>query len=816
MTDANPDQEPSEKIDRTTSIHPQKASEAQKEIKGHRSMGDTQLYLDEATGVINSIGTVDRYRILQKIGQGGFGAVYWAEDTVGKIHVAVKVLPPLVSHNHEELEGVQENFSIVSRVHHQNIANLLHLHEVKNCDAKADSVLGLVKGDFLMVMEYVPGVTLSKYRKSSPEKRVTADEAILICSKIADALDYAHSKKIVHRDIKSSNVMITPDNEIKVLDFGIAAEIRSSLSRVSTESPGISGTYPYMSPEQWRGEPQDGRADQYSLAVLFYELVNEEVPFASLFSTNDVRLMRDAVENNKPKSLSELSSGQNKALLRALSKKQADRFPTCGDFVSALKYDKMSILGLNWPVYLSIFAAILGIGLGIFFMLNRPQEVSVSTANAPSPSQSQQKESNSVRDPSESPKSPPSPDEDLEITETESIHPTSLSEDFSESVTPIKQEAELKWQKVMTISRDQNFGETLDELKIQLHSANSLFDAKNYSEALKIYRNFLNDCTRIQFLDKKRDEAAEHRMGVIAEKQLADKANTSADASDLWQRSEFLLKSGDKSFANSDFKKAIQIWEQAKGEYQKAVVYASEIRALRKAKSGYHEVLSKTDARIVKEFGGDYWRRAAKIVRKAEKFERIGRFNAAAKEWNQAADALPETIRYSNKMSHTAKANIAKKSRDWQLVLQHAKGALKIDSGFNPAKELANEAKEQLKPKLQIISIIDGQEVDGAEIYVNGVEMEDKTPATFSLDEGKGHQIKVSFKSRNGIHYRPFEKHVDLEVGSTQVLSATLIESKQVIFGQARTVPGLGIELIPIEAGNFQMGDSKFEKEEGL
>ena len=164
---------------------------------------------------------------------------------------------------------------------HPNIANVKYLHRVEAADAAAQSALTISSGDYLVVMEYVPGSTLSAWRHVFPHRQVPVEQADPICAQIAAALDFAHGRKIIHRDIKPSNVM--PGASVKVLDFGLAAEIRSSMSRVSQVQGDTSGTRPYMVPEQWAGRKQGAATDQYALAVLFYELVSGAVPFASAF-----------------------------------------------------------------------------------------------------------------------------------------------------------------------------------------------------------------------------------------------------------------------------------------------------------------------------------------------------------------------------------------------------------------------------------------------------------------------------------------------------------------------------------------------------
>jgi formylglycine-generating enzyme required for sulfatase activity len=285
-------------------------------------------------------GRVDRYVLQRKLGAGGFGAVYLAEDTEAGIQVAMKTLPGQIASSPDELERMRGNFALVQKLHHPNIAALQHLHKVEVVDAAASQALQVLAGDYLLVMEYAQGSTLSAWRALFPGRKVPVEQALQICRQIAAALDYAHAEKIVHRDIKPANVMVNGSGEdlrIKVLDFGLAAEIRSSLSRVSKEIGDTSGTRPYMSPEQWSGRRQGAAADQYSLAVLFYELVSGAVPFASAFETNDPIVMLNAGTNLIPETLPELSKHQNAVLLRALAKDPSERFASCRDFITALE-----------------------------------------------------------------------------------------------------------------------------------------------------------------------------------------------------------------------------------------------------------------------------------------------------------------------------------------------------------------------------------------------------------------------------------------------------------------------------------------------
>ncbi len=295
-------------------------------------------------GAADALARLGQYDVLRKLGGGGFGVVYLAKDTVSGVEVAIKTLHPLLKSNPEEMEKLKVKFALVSRLHHPNIAVPLTLYLVPDAsyfDESTKQELSVFDRDFVMVMNYAPGVPLSQWRKQFPGGIVPVDKALEIMRQIASALDYAHGEKIIHRDIKPANVMVETDTQTgrikaRVLDFGLAAEIRASMSRVSQEKWSTSGTRPYMAPEQWTGKRQGAATDQYALACLFHELVSGAVPFAGVFETGDPDAMIYTVRNEEPETLEELSTDQNAALLRALSKKADERWPSCAAFVGAL------------------------------------------------------------------------------------------------------------------------------------------------------------------------------------------------------------------------------------------------------------------------------------------------------------------------------------------------------------------------------------------------------------------------------------------------------------------------------------------------
>ncbi len=214
--------------------------------------------------------TISHYRILQKLGAGGMGEVYLAEDTQLGRRVAIKLLPTeTISDEHARKRLVREARA-AAMLDHPNICSV---YEVGEADGRS-----------FIAMQYIEGETLDAKLKRKP---LELKESLKIASQVADALAEAHAQGIIHRDIKPQNIMITARGQVKVMDFGLASVIAGATdSAAETQSmlttPGsVIGTVPYMSPEQVRGEVLDGRSDIFSFGVVFYEMLSGRQPFAS-------------------------------------------------------------------------------------------------------------------------------------------------------------------------------------------------------------------------------------------------------------------------------------------------------------------------------------------------------------------------------------------------------------------------------------------------------------------------------------------------------------------------------------------------------
>ena len=190
------------------------------------------------------------------------GIVYKAYQTSLNREVALKTLPPALSIDKNLVDRFHREAESAARLSHPNIVQIFDINEVD--------------GIHFFAMEYLKGQTLTQ--KMEKEAPLPVKEAIMIASAVADALDYSHTEGIIHRDIKPGNIMISPHGHVKVTDFGLARMMESSrLTLTGT----IIGTPEYMSPEQARGDPLDGRSDLYSLGIVFYEVLTGKLPFTA-------------------------------------------------------------------------------------------------------------------------------------------------------------------------------------------------------------------------------------------------------------------------------------------------------------------------------------------------------------------------------------------------------------------------------------------------------------------------------------------------------------------------------------------------------
>jgi serine/threonine-protein kinase len=265
---------------------------------------------------------IGRYKIVRELGRGAMGVVYHAIDpNIGR-PVAIKTIQLGVVRNPEEQKRLRERLFREAR----SAGILSHPGIVTIYDVEQQDDLAYI------AMEYVDGPTLDDLL-SGPQP-LTGEQMFGILAQTATALDYAHQKGIVHRDIKPANIMIAADGTAKIADFGIA---KVTASEQFTMTGSIVGTPHYMSPEQVQGQAVDGRSDQFSLAVVAYEMLTGEKPYTGEHLTTVV--YKIVAEEPAPPHRwnATLSAAIENALRQGLAKKPEARFRTCSEFVEALE-----------------------------------------------------------------------------------------------------------------------------------------------------------------------------------------------------------------------------------------------------------------------------------------------------------------------------------------------------------------------------------------------------------------------------------------------------------------------------------------------
>jgi len=268
--------------------------------------------------------TIAHYRILEKLGSGGMGIVYKAEDIALGRHVALKFLPDAFTTDPERLARFEREAKLLASLNHSNIAAIYGLEQTE--------------GKRFLVLEFVEGETLAqKLGKCA----LPLDEALALCRQITEALEAAHEKGVIHRDLKPANVMITAEDKVKVLDFGLAKaladetqNIDSSHSPTITEAmtrPGVVlGTAAYMSPEQAKGKSVDRRADIWAFGCILYECLSRKRAFVGETVTETLA----AILRGEPdwQALpSTIPPGIRFVLRRCLEKDMSQRFHDAAD-----------------------------------------------------------------------------------------------------------------------------------------------------------------------------------------------------------------------------------------------------------------------------------------------------------------------------------------------------------------------------------------------------------------------------------------------------------------------------------------------------
>jgi len=265
--------------------------------------------------MINKI--ISHYKILEKLGEGGMGVVYKAQDTKLKRIVALKFLTPQALGNKEERIRFFNEAQTAALLDHPNICTIYEIDEVND--------------QIFIATAYVEGESLKQKLESGPLK---LEEALKIAIQVAEGLKEAHDKDIVHRDIKSANIMVTNKGQAKIMDFGLA---KSTVGIPETKTEVTMGTVAYMSPEQASGEDADQRTDIWSLGVVLYEMLSGQLPFKGDYN----QALMYSILNQKPESIKTLRSNVplelEQIINKALGKSPDSRYQSAKEICIELK-----------------------------------------------------------------------------------------------------------------------------------------------------------------------------------------------------------------------------------------------------------------------------------------------------------------------------------------------------------------------------------------------------------------------------------------------------------------------------------------------
>ena len=269
------------------------------------------------------------YKVVRKLGEGGMSYVYEATDIVSGDHVAVKIMTPKLAQDRTAADRLRREAGLAMRLKHPNVCPILRLGETP-------------EGLIYLVMPLLRGELLSD--KEVREGAIPIAVGVPLMRQVCEGLQYAHDLQIVHRDLKPENIFVEPQTDggllAKVMDFGLAKERRAEPGMAKLTATGIIlGTPEFMSPEQIRGKPLDGRSDIYALGLVAYEMFTTKLPFEGKTAQDLMiaRLRGQPVPLRRSRPDLNFTPAFEKALMKAIETEPGDRYASALDFARSLE-----------------------------------------------------------------------------------------------------------------------------------------------------------------------------------------------------------------------------------------------------------------------------------------------------------------------------------------------------------------------------------------------------------------------------------------------------------------------------------------------
>ncbi len=652
---------------RTSAGNAEENPSAEKGTSMDKSIGDgpTMRPKDERGRGAFAPGDViaGRYVVERMLGEGGMGIVYQCLDKVGGVSVAVKCLPPEVSRNADEMDDIRANYRLVADLHHPNIAGVRTLELDESTD------------DYYLVMDLARGTSLKRWMRRNPQATMEAKLAIL--RQVAAALDYAHAQKVIHRDVKPENVMVDDEGIVKVLDFGLAAQIRSSQSRTSAAVTSRGGTPGYKSPEQWRGKPQREPADVYSFGVMAYWMFAGELPFDG----DDPVVLGHAVLTEPVEPIAGLPARMNAALAKALAKQPEERFTSCGAVVDALEgkieFSRVEHVervdgddftqrrgeaeaqsgrarspsgpqpGGPRPVaavkgWLSVAALVLVVAGGIMWHGHRQRQHDearrqariVAEQKAEAERLAAERKAQEVAARRLADEERKAKEEAERRRKAEEDARLAAERKAKDAATEIRIEAKVQQGKVARISDGDGFKARKDALEDVFLRAEAFYDekARRWSEAGALYRDYIEQSKSVITLDGERQQA-------LSKRSAAQTAFRNAEAE------------GAKTYAKDSWNGAVKTWNEAAAEFKRmefasaAVTFAKAVREFEESVDEVREKKRAEEEKLAEEKRMAEAREAER--RRQEEIARQAEARRRQEERRKAMQSLPGKWRCS-------------------------------------------------------------------------------------------------------------------------------------------------------------------------